>query len=237
MSENKKQKGVPVGVLAVYLLLLFAAWTAYHLLVAPQTEKIPNELLSSLLNDGVLKNLIWTLPAVLLIRKYGGLLAVKPGELFTWNRECVKYLALFPIFAAYILLGLFVHKQSLQLSLTAEEIVTVIFVGITEELVFRGWLLNAMAGKLEPHGETPENEDEIPWAEYGVIALNAVIFLLIHFPRWISEGVFVTNMAQLGFVSIMMLSAVFSVVFLKTKNIVLPILLHMFWDLLIFLFK
>ncbi len=219
-EEKKKSKFVPIWVLAVYSVLLYGAWTCYHFFVLPDLENAGfGELATALLNEGLCKGLIWAVPAALLMRKYSDTLEVSIKELFTWKKEYAKYLLIFPIFAVYILLGLFAHKTAPDFSVTVKEIVTVVFVGVTEELVFRGWLLNATSQR----------------SEYGAIAVNAVMFLAIHFPRWISEGVFVTNMAQLGFVSIIALSVVFSLVFLRTKNIILPITLHMFWDFLIFL--
>ena len=221
--------------LVIYTLLLYAVWTAYHVLLEPKLDAIPNEIVGSLIGDGICKNLVWTLPAVLLILHYKDALAVKPGEFFTWKKEYVKYLFIFPAFCAYIALSLIAQKQAPAIAITASEIITVIFVGVTEELVFRGWLLNATAAYLPEAKHTAENDDSVPWGEYGVIALNAVMFLTVHFPRWITAGEFVTNFTQLGFVTILILSVVFSLAFLRTKNIVLAIALHMFWDLLVFL--
>ena len=100
-----------------------------------------------------------------------------------------------------------------------DKIIIFLFVGVTEEFAFRGWLLNAT----------------IPRNENAAIAVNAVLFLAIHFPRWISEGIFISNFANRGFVSIIALSVIFSIIFIRSKNIILPITLHMLWDLLIFM--
>ena len=222
---------MPLAVLVVYSVLLYAAWTVYHFFILEHIENIPNDLLSSLLNDAVCKNLIWTLPAALLIHKYSKELEISPKEMFKWEKGYVKYLLIFPAFAAYIIFGMLVRRQPIELSIGIKDIVTVLFVGVTEELVFRAWLLNATAVYAAP----PKNKDDTPWQQYAVIGINAVMFLAIHFPRWINEGVFFTNIASLGFMSILILSVIFSLLLLKTKNILLPITLHMFWDLLIFL--
>ena len=222
---------MPLAVLVVYSVLLYAAWTVYHFFILEYIENIPNDLLSSLLNDAVCKNLIWTLPEALLIHKYSKELEISPKEMFKWEKGYEKYLLIFPAFAAYIIFGMLVRRQPIELSIGIKDIVTVLFVGVTEELVFRAWLLNATAVYAAP----PKNKDDTPWQQYAVIGINAVMFLAIHFPRWINEGVFFTNIASLGFMSILILSVIFSLLLLKTKNILLPITLHMFWDLLIFL--
>ena len=231
MSEKTERKRVPILVIAIYSLLLYSVWTVYHFFILKHIEAIPNEAVSALLNDGLCKNIVWTLPAVLLIRRYSDKLEISPSKFFSWKKEYFKYLLIFPAFAAYIVFGIIAHKTKFDFSIDIKQIVTVVFVGITEELVFRVWLLNSTI----KYAKKPENEDDIPWQEYACIALNAVMFLAIHFPRWLSEGVFIYNITSLGFLSILVLSVVFSLVFLKTKNIVLPITLHMFWDFLIFL--
>lgn len=229
-TETKRKERVPIWVLAVYSVLLYGVWTVQQFLILPRIEKIPNGVISALLHDGLCKNLIWTLPALLLIHKYSDKLEVPMKEMLDWKKEYLPYLAVFPGFVGYVLMGIFANKMPLKFELAPKDIVTVLFVGVTEELVFRAWLLNAAM----PRAKKPKSLDETPYQQYAVIAVNAAMFLAIHFPRWIKEGIFVTNFTSFGFVSIILLSVIFSLVFLKTKNIVLPIALHMFWDLLIF---
>ena len=229
-DDNRPAKRVPIKVLVIYSLLFYSSWALYHFFLAVQIEKIPNELAVAILKDVVCKNLVWTLPAFLLIHKYSDSLKIKLSEMLTWKKEYMKYLLIFPAFAVYILLGFLLRRQPIEVSLTVGEIAAFIVVGISEELVFRGWLLNATIN----YAKEPENDDDIPWGQYGVIALNAVMFLMIHFPIWIMQGSFVSAFTQLGFISVIILSVIFSIVFLKTKNIALIIALHMFWDLILF---
>lgn len=219
--RRKEDCNVSITLLAVYSVLFYLAWTAFHFFVEPLISKIPNEAVSSILSDGLIKNLIWTLPALILIRKNSDKLSVGFRDLFSFRKESLKYLWIFPAFAAYIIFGILIHggTPGISSSFGAAEIITVIFVGITEEVVFRGWLLNATVGR---HENT-------------AIAINSVMFLAIHFPRWICEGIFVSNFVTFGFVSIVALSVIFSLVFVRTKSLVLPITLHMFWDLLVFM--
>ena len=153
--------------------------------------------------------------------KYGDKLSVSFKDMFKWKKDCNKYLLIFPAFLAYVIFGIVVHggKLAVSSSFGLAEIITVLFVGVTEEFVFRGWLLNA----------TVRRNENI------AIGVNAAMFLAIHFPKWIEEGVFISNFASFGFISIVALSVIFSLIFINTKNIVLPIALHMFWDLLIFM--
>jgi membrane protease YdiL (CAAX protease family) len=94
----------------------------------------------------------------------------------------------------------------------------VLFVGITEEIVFRGFLLNTFLKKMKM---------------WYAIALNAVLFYLIHIPIWIYQGQDITFYLS-AIVSVTLISALFAYSFIKTKNIFVPIILHMIWNLLSF---
>lgn len=221
MSENKKNNYVPIPTLIIYSIIFYSLWAAFHFFIDPVLQQLPSKALSEFIGEGIIKNLIWTLPAILLIRKYNDKISISLKEMLKWKKENNKYLLIFPGFLAYIIFGIVIHGGKLAISneFGIDKIITVLFVGITEEFVFRGWLLNATLKR---------NEN-------AAIAVNAVMFLIIHFPIWIVTGVFVHNFVNMGFVSIVALSVVFSLVFIKTKNIILPVTLHMFWDLIIFL--
>lgn len=216
--------------LIIYTIIFFAVWAVYTLLVKPLIcNALGDEtLISSLLRSGGIKNLVWTLPAALLIAKYRSHCMVSLKDMFVQRKkDWLSWMPVFALFTVYILIGSWRLHGGIGIvdSFGVDDVITVIFVGLTEELVFRGWLLNATYKETDPQKK-----------QYIAIGLNALAFLCIHFPIWISKGDFVSNFASFGFVSILVLSVVFSVAFVRTKNIVIPIALHMFWDLLVFLF-
>lgn len=222
MSKKKQNSNfVPISTLCIYSICFYPMWAVYHFLIEPLLMKIPNEALYTFIGDGIIKSLIWVLPAVILINKYKDKLSLNLKEMFSFTKESAKYLWIFPAFLAYILVSVLVHGGTINIndSFGLDDIIVVLFVGITEEIVFRGWLLNATMKR---------NEDV-------AIAVNALMFLVIHFPIWICTGTFITNFTSLGFISLIALSVVFSLVFVKTKSLILPITLHMFWDLLMFM--
>ena len=221
VSENKKTGIVPVKILLLYSFFFYAAWSAVHFFIEPFIDRYENDVLSAVVIEGICKNLIWTLPAVILICKYKDKLYVGLKEMFTPNKTCVKYLWVYAAMAAYLVLGSLIHCGSLSIVDTFgfDDIIIVRFVGFTEELVFRGWLLNAT----------------VHIGENKALALNAAMFLLIHFPTWIVNGEFVNAFTSFGFVCIIALSVIFGLMFLRTRNILVPITLHMLWDLLLFM--
>ena len=123
----------------------------------------------------------------------------------------------------YLLVGAFLVNGKLAVSETfgLEKLIVVLFVGITEETVFRGWLLNATLG---------EKKKWLP------VAANSLMFLIIHFPVWIHDGVFVENFRNLAFLSPLLLGIIFGWTFIKSRCIWVPVALHMYWDLMMFLF-
>lgn len=209
--------------LLVYTLVFFCIWSMFELKIRHQFGLwIPNEYLLQFLMSGILKNLIWTFPAFVLAGHYSHEMYIKPKEMFIIRGSLLKYVPIFILFLFYVLIGAWLQKGNLSLSDTwnGTKIIIVLFVGITEEMVFRGWLLNSTLGDHK-------------WA---AVLLNAVLFLLIHFPGWIAEGTFLANFMNLSFLGVFVLSIVFSWCFIKSKNMMIPISLHMFYDLLVFLF-
>ena len=223
MVKNKKL----LLTLVIYFILFYTAWAMVGIIIqhiALWTGN--NELVIQLIRTGVIKNLIWTVPAFILIKRFENDCYIGLKEMFTTK---IKLLDVLPIFIACIIYALAgVLKKgdwSIVESFGWSKITIVLFVGITEEMVFRGWLLNV----------TVKNADK-EWKQWVATAFNAVLFLTIHFPIWFYDGVFFRNFQNFGFVSIIILSCMFSWLFIKTKNILVPIVLHMMYNLLIFMF-
>jgi len=147
-------------------------------------------------------------------------------EMFTnklqWSRDylfasvIIALLVVRPIHAWFIYGELGISPNFVPIRLLG----AVVFVGITEEIVFRGFLLNAFLKKLK--------------MQYA-IALDAVLFTLIHYPIWIYRGFEVSDIATSS-IQVAVISVGFAYSFIKTRNIFVPIALHMAWNLSIHLF-
>ena len=226
MINNKKLE--KVFVIIIYSVLFYAAWAVFELLLSDNMLSFTdNGVVREVMRSGVVKNLIWTVPALLLVRKYDSDMMIGLKEMFSSKVNVVSFLPVFIIIAAYVLFASFRANEGIYISdsFGAADIITVLFVGITEESVFRGWLLNS----------TLKNCDSKPKVCAAVL-INAVMFLIIHFPIWIHNGVFEANLGSTAFLTIIILSCLFSWCFIKSKNIFVPIVVHMFYDLLIFMF-
>lgn len=216
---------VPLRVLALYFVLFYAVWAAAELVLVPHLEGL-SPVAFALVRDVGLKCLVWLLPALLLLRRYERCLALPRRDLFrapgSW-RLCLEILALFALCLAVSNVA---RNRGLALApgFGWGDVLMVLFVGLTEEGVFRGWLLNALWTPADLEGP------DFPWKP---VAVTSVLFLLIHFPIWLRTGAFVPNFTGGAFLSILVLSGVFSWSFWKSKTLVVPILLHSAWDLLV----
>ena len=217
--------GSKTRVLILYLILFFAAWTASELLLVPRLAGLSRPVLI-LVREVGLKGLIWLLPALLLIRRYDSFLALPRRELFRPPKSWSLCIEILVILAVCLVLGSLLRSHSLSISpdFIPADLIWIALVGLMEETVFRGWLLNLLLEPGDLEGE------KLPWKP---IAFSSVLFLLIHFPLWYRTGALVANLAGGAFVSILFLSVLFSWTFLRTRSLLVPIVIHSFWDLLV----
>lgn len=217
-AEGIKQKKLRiVPAVAIYAICLYAVWTLVQCFLYPMLKsKITSDFLMAIV-ESVCKNLIWTLPAAILIHRHKSEMQISLKEMFTNKVRWWRVLLGCAVIAVWMLIAAW--RQNAHFSLSAGDAVRTLFVGITEELVFRGLFLNS--SDTEPHSNL-------------AMAINMGMFLMIHFPIWIMEGVFVQNIVSFGFVQILLLSWVFAKAFQSEKNLLVPIILHTFWDLMAF---
>lgn len=163
------------------------------------------------------KNLVWTLPA-LLAGRYESDMHVPLREMFTAKFRPAHWVPAFAILVLWAIGGDLLTNGSIAVSrqFGMDDIIIVLFVGITEEAVFRGWLLNATVDR---------------WCRWPALIVNALLYLAIHLPKWIVSGEFVSVFTGFGFAEVIALSLLFGWSFLRTRNLLLPIALHMVYDL------
>ena len=211
--------------ISVYLIVFFIFWSVRELVIQPMFLS-PLDSVDSAFIGEVIKLLTWTLPAVLLIRHFRDDMWIGLKEMFTsklqWSRDYIFAVVVICLLVArpiqaWILHGELGFGSDFE---PARLIGGVLFVGITEELVFRGFLLNTFLTRMK--------------MEYAV-ALDAVLFVLIHYPIWIYRGFDVSDIA-ISSIWVAVLSVGFAYSFIKTRNILVPIVLHMVWNFGIIVF-
>ena len=216
-----KKRRISALHIAIYLIVFFAVWSIRELIIRPVFLSPLSDIASAVIG-AIIKLLVWTLPAVLLIRHFDNDMWVGLKEMFTtrpkWFKEAPLLLLVFtPVLQSLVHNGtVAMHPDFAPISLIG----AVVFVGITEELVFRGFLLNTFLKKMKMQ---------------HAVALDAILFLFIHYPIWIYRGFGVSEIL-LASIMVPVLSVFFAFSFIKTRSIFVPIVLHMTWNLLTLVF-
>ncbi|MCL1788777.1 MAG: CPBP family intramembrane metalloprotease [Oscillospiraceae bacterium] len=220
------KRELTVGKIVIYCIVFFAIWTVRELPLRYFLTDTFGETANAVTGT-LIKLTVWTLPAALLIEQYKCDMRFSLKEMLTNKFKWIPYIILLTAFflyysvSAWISFGTFaIHPEFKPLSLIG----VVIFVGITEEVVFRGWLLNAALCKADNRKKT-----------WFAVLINAVLFTLIHFPIWFYREYDAMTFLVTG-AGVAGLSVLFSWTFIKSKNIFVPIVLHMGWNLFTILF-
>ena len=215
MSKNP---GLTTPKITAYLIVFFAIWIIRELVIQPLFLSNMGDITSAIIGE-IIKLLVWTLPAVLLIRHFRDDMWISLREMVVTKPRLLNHFPMLLLVLVPALQAFLTHRViAIDPNLNPSRLIgAVLFVGITEELVFRGFLLNAFLKKMEMK---------------RAIALNEVFFVLIHYPIWIYRGLdgvaFLTSSISVFFIGIF-----FSYSFIKTRNIFVPIVLHMIWNLLV----
>ena len=205
--------------ISIYLIIFFIFWSVRELVIQPIFLTPISPIASELIGEGI-KLFKWTLPAMLLIRHFHNDMWIGLKEMFTnkiqWSRDYIFIVVIISLLIARPVQAWLIRGE---LGFSPDFVPTrligaVLFVGITEEIVFRGFLLNAFLKKMK-----------IGYA----IALDAVLFALIHYPIWIYSGFDVSDIV-IASIWVAALSVGFAYSFIRTRNIFVPIVLHMVWN-------
>jgi len=213
-----EQRKLTTYKIVIYLIIFFAVWTIQELIVRPMFLDTLNSPTAEILGQAI-KIFVWTLPAILLIRYFHADMQFGLKEMFITRPNWRKAAPFFAILLIPFLQAL-VYGGRIAISPEFEPthlIEAVIFAGITEEIVFRGFLLNTFLIRMKAQ---------------QAIALDAVLFTLIHYPIWIYRGFSVVDFLIPSFY-VIVLSVVFALSFIKSKNILIPMIIHMIWNLLV----
>lgn len=161
---------MPLAGLAGYIVVFFSLWTFYNFEVA----SVFKMQYPGLYRYDVVKLLLWTLP-VFVYLKYENRAAFTALRLRSITGAGVKWAVCVSLFfVAYQFIGTIVIGEELRFNLdfaANKWIKGVILVGFTEEILFRGFLLQKIAAYIN----------------FGLANLiTSLLFLFIHFPGWLA---------------------------------------------------
>lgn len=169
---------------------------------------------------GYLSRLVWAAPFLALAVRYSDQLWVSSKTLLSWHVHWKSFLTVFLIISLYTAAGMAANHGGFWMNpemLLAQELPKFLVVGVTEEMVYRGWGMNAFTF------HTTENRVNI---------LSALYFAAVHFPsyfiHWYLDGAFALSAMLTQAVYVVLLGLVFGWVFKKSKSLWPPVLIH-FW--------
>jgi len=200
----------------LYAIILYGFWSLLELYLKPKLG------VSEFTKEVFIKIIIWLIPALFLHLHFSDDLFIKKKEMFSLNKGCWILIPIMLLFTGYIIASEYIPTGTLKIneSFGIGTVVQVFSIAIGEEMVFRGFFLNAL---LSNH------------KKYVAVGINSLMFLLIHFPIWIQSHTFISAFTSGGFITVLLLSYIFSFAFMKTKSIWASVFLHFWWDLLLFM--
>ncbi len=179
MKSDSRQRAGSLTAAGVYFLLTLALWGLFRILLEPLlASALPPPVV--VLAETAAKTCLYILPVIFLLRGAGECFRWDAGTVFGFDKTGLLWGAGLAVFFL-----LYYGCRSLLLdgsvgftaaSLNAEEIIsTVLFAGLTEEIFFRGYLLNRL------------------WKRFPFWLANTLAglaFLAAHFPIWYTKGYF-----------------------------------------------
>ena len=217
MIEKRKLRVLHI---VIYLLLFFTTWSIKELVIVPVWFSQFDELTWHV-SEASIKLLVWMVPALFLIRHFQDDMWISLDDMFTNKSRFSKgwlilLFVLFPLISA-----LFIHGEiAIRPGFESNILIWMVPGVIIEEVVFRGFLLNTMLKRMKV---------------WQAVMIDAILFTLIHFPIWIYWGLDVFAIILNG-VQMLPVSVLFAFSFIKTKSIIVPIVIHLLWNILTLLF-
>jgi membrane protease YdiL (CAAX protease family) len=219
-DRAEHRPGAPRRIWLCYLLAFYALWTLVELLAAPAIIAWLGAGVGALANIIVVKTVIWVAPAVILIHRFSPVLPVPLRKMFTAPVKRLPVLLVFTVLTGWVALTIWGRwpAEGIHLAFPLAGVVRCLFVGIQEELVFRGWLANAMPN----------------WGTWKGYLANGALFALIHVPAWIKDPSRLEGPALIQApLGLMVFGALLAWLFARGQNITAPIVLHSWYDLLL----
>lgn len=203
--------------LIIYAMILYGLWSLLELYLKTQIG------IDEFTKEVYIKLVLWLLPAIVIHFRFSDNMFIKKEEMYLLRKNCWIIVPIMILFTIYIFISEYLTNSKITISESfgINTVVEVLSIAIGEEMVFRGLFLNAILNDKK---------------KYLAVFINSLMFLIIHFPAWIQGDIFISVFTSGGFITVLLVSCIFSVVFIKTKSIWTAIFLHFWWDLLLFMF-
>lgn len=213
MKTNSK----PRTILIIYTIILYSLWSLLELYLRTVIG------IDEFTKEVYIKCVVLLVPAILIHFNFSNDMFIKKEEMYLLNKKCWIAVPMMLLLAIYIIINEYLVNGKLEIneSFGINTVVEVLSIAAGEEMVFRGLFLSAILRDKK---------------KYLSVFINSLLFLAIHFPVWIQSGTFISAFTSGGFITVLLLSCIFSFAFIKTKSIWTAVFLHFGWDFLLFIF-
>lgn len=175
------------------------------------------------ITSAALKIVIWVIPVILLVKiieKSNPLTYLGLCHSFRKGLKWAGWVSL-AFIAYFVVLNLTVLKNNIDFQIGFNEwLNTIILVGITEEIVFRGFLLRKLM-------------DSFRFWTANII--TALLFASIHFPIWLYKGLSFPYMLSSA-ITAFVLGIIFGFLYKKSNSLWSAIIGHSLYNLLVSIF-
>lgn len=219
-ASSSHDQSVPLIVLILFLLYIILFTAGYIYLIHPLIRRLPPYL--GIVLDFVVKSVCVIVPAVLLMRKYSDRLDIPFKQTFLYHWKGYLFIAAVLTFLFFysVVESVGARGGSLYFSFQKiSELEQCLIAGISEEIAFRGWLLNAFMRK------------------FGIIIgtmLDTIIFVLGHIQIWLYNGATLWMIKRALFseeiIPSVIVTVIFCVLFKASKNLIFPAFFHICYD-------
>lgn len=175
MIADKGIKQKRMRVIIIYILMFFSVWTIYELIFSANIDST-NAALYIIVKNSI-KYIVWTVPVFVLLKyvyKANPISYLKLNHNLisglTWGIVIGIFIVIYHVIRNYIMGD---GKFDFNIDIYTW-IHRIILIGLTEEVVFRGFILQKLQAEIE-----------FRYAN----ALSSVLFVLIHFPKWYMSGI------------------------------------------------
>lgn len=203
----------------LYFTALWLAAVLFQQWLQPQFFMF-NGLSGLFWRDVVIKNLYWTIPALLLMAALPVCFEILPDKLFRGKIHWLELVIVACVSTCflYTMYLLNYRKGTVFLGRSIPAVLLYSFcAGTTEEFVFRGFLLNHQC---------------TVYSQKIAMLVNAVMFVLIHYTSVVFTPSFWNQLCSMRSVLIFVMGLVLGRLFLKSRNLAVPMLVHFYWDVL-----
>jgi len=175
LITDKSIRQKRMRVLIIYILIFFTVWTIYELVFSTNVYS-NNDVLNIIVKNSI-KYIVWTVPVFILL-KY--IYKTNPISYLKLNSNAIRGLIWGIVIGIFIVIYHVIRnyimgdgKFDFNIDIYTW-IHRIILIGLTEEIVFRGFILQKLQEGIE-----------FKYAN----AISSVLFVLIHFPKWYMSGI------------------------------------------------